>query len=84
MKQMRTKITTGKFGNGDTDILKGIITRSTFHSNLCKLYYSFAENKKHSSEVGYEQIYSLDRPPLRCYIVKNPGSGESGIKTFKT
>ena len=35
------------------------------------------------SQVGYEQIYSLDTPPLHCYIVKNPGPGGSSRKNFK-
>jgi hypothetical protein len=25
---------------------------------------------EYPSQVGYEQIYSLDMPPLHCYIVK--------------
>ncbi len=64
-----TEITTGKFGNGNTDILKALITRRRLFIPIPVqiVYYTFAENKKYTSEVGYEQIYSLDMPPLDCY-----------------
>jgi hypothetical protein len=85
MNQIPTEITAGKFGNGNgnTDILKAIITTRHLSFQYCAdCNIVLPRMRSNTSEVGYEQIYSLDMPLLDCYY-KNPGPEGSGRKNFK-
>jgi hypothetical protein len=80
---MLTGIIIGNSGNGNSENLQGLIKRKHLKFQSCRLYYSLAEIKKSLTEVGDDQIYSLDMPPFGMLLLENKGPERSRRKTFK-